>query len=150
MCGPGESKPNLTHSPSVRNNKDTYRIFEKITSSESQKEKRIFFSSNKLFNKPLIHAVSLPSGTTEYPVQYRLNFKGKLLQLPLLFPWCQSRCRCHLVIYFTATKAKKIKHTFLKGQTLHIHLLQGSIGHQTQRVSGKTVNEGSQSVSSCS
>ncbi len=108
-----------------------------------------FFSSNKLSNKPLIHTVSLPNGNAEYPVQCRLNFKEKLLQLSLLFPSCQSRSRCHLVIYFVATKRKekkKSKHTFLKGQTLYIHLLQGSIGHQTQRVSQKTLNEGSQST----
>lgn len=37
-------------------------------------------------NNPLIHTVSVPSGTKEHPVQYGLNFKEKLLQLPVLFP----------------------------------------------------------------
>lgn len=69
--------PNLTHLPPTT--KDTYRIFQKITASKSQKQKRIFFlllfSSNKLSDKPLSHAVSPPSGSSECVVQYRLNFK---------------------------------------------------------------------------
>lgn len=57
-----------------------------ITSSKSQKEK-MFFPSDKLSNKRLILSIlSISSGTTEYPVQYGLNFKEKLLQLPLIFP----------------------------------------------------------------
>lgn len=52
---------------------NTYRIFEKISRSQSQQEKRISLPSNKLSIKLLIHTLSVPSGTTEYLVQYRLN-----------------------------------------------------------------------------
>lgn len=79
------------------------------------------------------------------------TLKGKILQRPpppsFFFPGVNHAIAT--TWWFISQLQKKIKnqtHNFLKGQTVYIHLQQGSIGHQSQTVSEKTLNEGSQST----
>lgn len=83
-------------------------------SSESWKEKQIFFSSNKLFNKPLIPHLFFPVG----PLNIWFNIDWALRRSNCNFPSppfkdSQSHDRCCLVIYFTAAKGRK-SNVFIK------------------------------------
>lgn len=149
MCGPRESKPNLTHVPSIRNT-DTSIWGNNLRASPERKRGFFFFySSNKLSNKPLIPRILLPVGTLN--IWFTIGWtKEKLLQLPLPSFFHDVNHVAAATRWFISLlqkeKNKKNQTHFLKGQTVYIHLLQGSIGHQAQRDSGKTLNEGFQST----
>ncbi len=83
------------------------------------KVKRGFFPSNKLSNKPLIVAVAPPSRASEYVVQYRLNFKEKLLQLPLHFPDVNHLAAATWWFISGLQKEKNQTHIFKRSDTLY-------------------------------